>query len=191
MSRLAQVVLAAAALGIAALLSFLLVSTFRDQPPVPAAGRGPVGTFVEAEPRQQVPEVVFHDAAGAERRLSEFQGKVALVNLWATWCPPCVAEMPSLDRLQAELGPEGFVLLALSQDRGGMPVVRKWIEQNELKNVAPYVTDYKTGTALRTGGQLPVSILVDKQGREVGRVLGATEWDTPEMTARIRAVMAE
>lgn len=148
------------------------------------------GSFLPPEGRQPVPALVFLDAEGREVPLSEFRGRVVLLNLWATWCGPCVREMPSLDALQVRLGGPDFAVVALSQDRGGAEVVRKFYEDYDLANLDVWLDKANAaGRALKTRG-LPTTVLIDAQGREVGRVEGAEEWDAPEMVERIEAVIA-
>lgn len=177
----------------AAVAAIVILAMPTTEPPVPpvAPVRPVVGKLIDTEPRKPVPEVVFHDVDGQAHRLSDFTGKVVLVNFWATWCPPCVAEMPALDALQHQLDRDRFALVALSLDRGGIEVAHKWLDEHQLANITPYIADQAQARALNTMGQLPVSILIDAQGREVGRVLGAADWEAPAMVERIQALMRE
>ena len=114
------------------------------------------------------------------------QGKVLLVNVWATWCIPCREEMPTLDALQATLGGDNFEVVALSIDRAGPPVVRKFYDEIGVKHLKTYVDKTMlSATALRTVG-LPTTILINRQGQELGRLVGPAEWDDPEMIAFLR-----
>ena len=146
---------------------------------------GPQG-FALHEAPQDLPNIRFATEDGTKGTLEDFRGKVILLNLWATWCPPCVEEMPTLDALQAELGGPGFEVVALSIDRAGPDVVRKFLDRIGLKNLGLYVDD--TGlsfTALRVVG-LPATLLIDAEGRELGRLIGPADWDDPEMVAFLR-----
>lgn len=148
-----------------------------------------VNRLIETKPPCQVPELAFTAADGSPVSLSAFRGKTVLLNLWATWCPPCVKEMPSLDRLQQKLGSDRFVVVAVSQDRGGAGVVVPWLTVNKLTHLTPYLDPQaKTSQALQTPG-LPVSLVINPEGYEVARLFGKTEWDSPDMIARLQALM--
>lgn len=148
-----------------------------------------VNRLIETKPPCQVPDVTFQTADGKPLNLSAFRGKTVLLNLWATWCPPCVKEMPSLDRLQQKLGSDRFVVVAISQDRGGAGVVVPWLAVNKLTHLTAYLDPQaQASQALQTPG-LPVSMVITPDGSEVARLFGKTEWDSPEMIARLRALM--
>ena len=127
---------------------------------------------------QAIADGVFLDADGRERHLSEFTGKTLAVNLWATWCAPCVKELPSLDRLQAQLGSDHFQVLALSLDRGGVDAARAFFEHAGIKHLEAYADPTsKLGFVLHAPG-LPTTLILDPQGRETARISGALEWDS-------------
>jgi thiol-disulfide isomerase/thioredoxin len=132
------------------------------------------------------PQAVFQDGTGAPVTLAAFRGRVVLLNFWATWCAPCIREMPSLDRLQAALGDQGLAVLAVSQDRGGLKVVRPFFERLELDSLAVYLDP--AGKLAREAGLrgLPTTLLIDRQGRLVGGLQGPAEWDSPEAARLIR-----
>lgn len=149
-----------------------------DQPGVPQG----------FDPPRPLPAFVFADASGRERTVADFRGEVLVINLWATWCPPCVAEMPTLDRLQAMLAGIGVRVLALSQDRGGAPVVTRFYEQTGVKHLGIWLDP--RGAAARTLGArgLPTTLVVTRDGREAMRLVGEAEWDAPEMVQLIRTI---
>jgi thiol-disulfide isomerase/thioredoxin len=123
---------------------------------------------------------------GSRGDMEDFRGKVILVNVWATWCVPCREEMPTLDALQAELGSDRFEVVALSIDRAGSPVVRRFYDEIGVTNLEMYVDKTMlSATALRTVG-LPTTILIDAQGQELGRLVGPAEWDDPDMVSFLR-----
>jgi len=148
----------------------------QDQPPRVGAMRD----FRPMMPRVEAPELNFVDAEGKERKLSDFRGKLVLLNLWATWCAPCVKEMPSLERLQAKRGGDRFIVLALSQDRGGLFQVRQFYEAQGLKGLEIFVDKTMASARALKAGALPTTLLIDPDGREIGRLIGAAEWDAPE-----------
>jgi len=149
-----------------------------------AAGQGTLRRGVQA-----LPAFTFTDGEGEERRVADFAGQGVLLNFWATWCPPCVAEMPALDRLHALLKPEGFTVLALSSDRGGRGQVAPFYARVELRHLGIWLDPRgAAGRSLGVRG-LPTSVIVDRQGQEVARLEGAATWDAPEMVAAIRELI--
>jgi thiol-disulfide isomerase/thioredoxin len=136
-----------------------------------------------------VPALTFFDADGEEVRLADFQGEVVVLNLWATWCAPCRREMPSLDRLQARYGGNGLEVIALSLDRGDVAKIREFFEELGISSLAIY-QDPKARAGRELGAPgLPTTIVIDRTGQEVGRLLGPAEWDSPEALAVIEALL--
>lgn len=122
--------------------------------------------------------------------LEDFLGKVVLLNMWATWCGPCRAEMPTLDRLQATLGGRDFEVVALSIDEGGIPVVKKFYEELGLKSLRIYVDPtLKAPITLKALG-VPTTLLINREGKEIGRYAGPAEWDSPTIVSIIRQQLA-
>lgn len=158
-------------------------------PALPAqAQEAPENLVVEAP--KALPEVSFRDANGKSLSLGDFHGKVVLLNLWATWCLPCRAEMPTLDRLQTQLGGPGFAVVALSIDRDGRTAVDPFFRQVGIVHLARYLdTSGKAAGRLGALG-LPTTLLIDPQGQEVGRLVGPAEWDRAEMIAFLRQFIA-
>ncbi len=153
--------------------------------PRAAAGRG--FNFVLLPGPRPVPEIRFADGKGRPLTLANFRGKMVLLNVWATWCPPCRKEMPTLDRLQAKLGGQDFDVVAVSIDQGdsGLSLVQEFFREIGVKRLRAYVD--ATGEAARRLGSigLPVTLLINREGREIGRLLGAAEWDGPEAVALV------
>ncbi len=151
--------------------------------------RGAVQHFTYTEPSRPVPEVAFVDEAGAAASLSDFRGGAVLVNFWATWCAPCIREMPTLDRLQAALGGARFTVLVVSIDRDGAKVAAPFLKRLGVTRLRTHLDPKrKLAQAFAIVG-LPTSILIDGAGREVGRVQGPAEWDAPEARELIRHFM--
>ena len=167
-------------------LAMALPGAGRAAAAVPEAATSDLPNFTLSQPPKPVPPAAFKDAADHSLELSAFRGRVVLVNLWATWCAPCRAEMPALDRLQADLGGSDFQVVAIAQDRGGKDKATAFLEGVGAKHLQLYIDD--TMRSGRTWGALglPTTFLVDRQGHEVGRVLGPAEWDSPEAKALIR-----
>ena len=147
---------------------------------------GTVASFVLADRPEPAPEITFSDAAGNTLRLADFRGKVVLVNLWATWCAPCVKEMPALDRLQAKLGGADFTVLALSIDREGLAKVQPFFAANKIGALAPYLDPGGRSPATFGARGLPTTLLIDRDGTVVGRQEGAAEWDDDSSVALLR-----
>lgn len=153
-----------------------------------------VAPAVEIAPegaREPLPDIEFLDLEDKPARLSEFLGRVVVLNLWATWCAPCRAEMPSLDRLQQAFADKPLTVLALSVDRAGPERVRQFLAEIGVRHLAVYRDPKMRATrALRVPG-LPATLLIDRQGREVGRHLGIAEWDSDGVKAAIWGLLAE
>lgn len=147
------------------------------------------GLTIWPEPRP-MPEVQFVDGEGKPHTLADFKGKVVLLNLWATWCAPCRQEMPTLDRLQAQLGGADFQVLALSIDQGGVQLVRDFYREVGIQHLGIYIDESASAISSLGAFGLPATLLLDRQGRELGRKLGEATWDSPEVVAYLKEVIA-
>ncbi len=133
-----------------------------------------------------IAEVRFVDVDGRRMSIADFRGKQVLLNIWATWCGPCREEMPALDRLQTRLGGPDFEVVALSIDRDGVDVVRDFYTELELKALRIYVdTSTLAPINLNVLG-IPTTLLLDRNGRELGRYTGPAEWDDEAAVSAIR-----
>lgn len=142
---------------------------------------------IAAAARQPAKDFAFTDEAGRPLRLAEFKGRVVLVNLWATWCPPCIAEMPSLDGLAARLGSPRFQVVAVSLDRGGAGIVRRWFDRTGIRSL----TLYTASAGQFVDAVLPTSMLIDGDGRIAWQGHGAYDWEGPEAVGAVEALLAE
>jgi len=143
------------------------------------------------DPPVKAPPVAVRDLAGKRVRLGDFRGQVVLLNFWATWCAPCVREMPALDRLQAALGGDGLAVVAASIDRGGRAAVEAFAAKHGLKHLGLYL-DPKSAMARALGlTGLPTTYLIDRAGGVVGVMTGPAEWDSPAAQALIRHYLRE
>lgn len=151
---------------------------------------GAMANFSIADEPLPAPDGEFTDADGNPVRLSDFRGKLVLLNFWATWCGPCVRELPDLDRLQAELGSAAFQVVALSSDRKGPEVIGPFFAKHEVRNLAIY-NDRRGGVqrAFKVLG-LPTTVLLDAEGRELGRLVGPAEWGGEDARRLIRHFIA-
>lgn len=200
------VVGAAAAVGFAAVyVTFGRPDNGKPGPPAPAVtaepaaapasgernplAAGAMTAFVFKKTPEPLADIAFTDGNKTPRTLKDFAGKTVLLNLWATWCTPCREEMPALDRLQKALGSDKFEVVALSIDRGGADASRKFLDSIKVESLKLYVD-----ATARAGGQLkavglPTTLLIDAQGREIGRYIGPAAWDGPEAKRLIEAAL--
>lgn len=150
---------------------------------------GEMAAFVFKPTPEALPEVTFSDGKGQPRTLKEWNGRVILVNLWATWCAPCRKEMPALAALQRELGSKDFEVVALAVDRAGTEAIQKFLTTSKSTDLALYIDPTaRAGTALKAAG-MPTTLLIDRQGREIGRLTGAAEWDSADAKRLIRSFL--
>ena len=161
-------------------------------PPGPGANPlsvGEMAKFVFKKAPEPLPEFTFLDGAGKERSLKDWRGRVVLLNIWATWCLPCRKEMPDLERLQAELGSDKFEVVALSVDRGGLEASKKFLDQIKVTKLGLYADpSSRASSTLKIIG-MPATLLIDAEGREIGRLLGPAEWHSEDAKALVRAVV--
>lgn len=143
-------------------------------------------SFVMHEAPRPLPEIKFEDGNGEALTLADLRGKTVLLNIWATWCVPCREEMPTLDALEAALGGPAFEVVPLSVDRAGPEVVRKFYAEIGIEHLGLYIdASMRASFDLQAPG-LPTTLLIDSEGRELGRLVGPAEWDTPGMIAFLK-----
>ena len=150
-----------------------------------AFAQKPLPYAVHPAPRP-LPDIEFKDRDGKDLRLSNFKGKVVLLNVWATWCPPCRREMPTLDKLQGALGGKDFEVMALSIDRAGVHAVEAFFMEIGVKHLRLYIDQSMAAMRKLAVVGLPTTLLIDREGREVWRYAGAAEWDSDEWMGEIR-----
>lgn len=155
--------------------------------------RGEIAALnIAKTPRAAVP-VSFDGPDGARRQLADFRGKLLLINLWATWCAPCRAEMPALDRLQAKLGSDRFEVVAVNIDTARLERRKTFLDSVGVKNLTFY-SDAKADIfqTLKRAGKvvgLPTTLLVDGRGCELGVMAGPAEWDSPDAVRLIEVAL--
>ncbi len=141
--------------------------------------------FERTVPRKPAPDAPFVDPEGKTVTLQDQMGRVTLVNLWATWCGPCQIEMPSLERLQAQLGSDDFEVMIISVDRAGLKKSAEKLEEWGIRDLKTH-NDKTFAVAKALGAEgLPVTVLFDAEGNEIGRLAGKAEWDEPEVISFI------
>lgn len=157
--------------------------------------RGEVAAVVPAEKPKKLPDLAFRDASGKPVKLSDFQGRTVLVNLWATWCVPCRKEMPALDKLMGELGSSEFAVVAINIDTRDPEKPKKFLAEIGTKNLAYY--EDAGGSVfqdLKRAGRapgLPTSILVDGKGCEIGHIAGPAEWASEDAIKLVKAALGK
>jgi thiol-disulfide isomerase/thioredoxin len=148
-----------------------------------------MAAFVFRKEPEPLPELKFIDGNGRERTLAHWHGKIVLLNLWATWCLPCRKEMPTLDHLQKALGSDQFEVVAISVDRTGVPGAKRFMGEAGIESLALYADPTaRMAASLRAVG-LPATLLIDRKGREIGRLLGPAEWDSEDAKRLIAAAL--
>ncbi|MDQ2878171.1 MAG: TlpA family protein disulfide reductase [Pseudomonadota bacterium] len=158
------------------------VSPAGQATPTPAASRAaaaplPAGAIDRSHKGETMQAASFFDASGKPTTLAAFKGKPVLLNLWATWCGPCVTEMPALDKLAA-----GMAVVAVSQDLGadGQKAAATFLLTKGLRGIRLF-TDPNAGLSTAYAAALPTTILYDSTGHEVWRTTGGTDWGAPAM----------
>ncbi|EDM49543.1 TlpA family protein disulfide reductase [Marinobacter algicola] len=179
---------------VARVLAAMLVFAISFAPAVSTAGDvpesvGPQG-FLTWETARNLPELAFEDKKGKPLTLADFHGRVVLLNIWATWCAPCREEMPTLDSLQAQLGGERFEVVALSIDHAGIGVVEEFYRETGIQHLRKYIDPSTLATSTLGIEGVPTTLLIDHKGREIGRLTGATGWDSPAMVDFIARAIA-
>lgn len=194
--RVVLAAIAATSLVVAALLVYDIARRASSPAPqfalsMPATGStspdtsaNPLALSVLDQPRP-LPEIRFADDQGQELTLADFRGRVVLLNIWATWCVPCRKEMPALDRLQAKLGGKDFIVIPLSIDREGVAPVNRFYRELWLQKVGIYLDASGRGSRALAIPGVPTALLIDRQGHETARKMGAAEWDGPEMVSLV------
>ena len=152
---------------------------------------GPMAAFLVKADRPVVPDLVFKDSSGSEVKLSKWQGRVVLLNLWATWCAPCRKEMPTLNDVQKQLGSKDFEVVALSVDRKGLDASAAFLKETGADALGLYIDKTTTSLNMLQALGLPVTLLIDRRGREIGRLLGPAEWNSKEAIALMKAALSE
>jgi thiol-disulfide isomerase/thioredoxin len=151
---------------------------------------GALAAFLVRPEPQPLKDLSFQDGSGKPVKLSDWKGRVVLVNLWATWCAPCRKEMPDLAELQKELGSDQFEVVAISVDRKGAEASAAFLKETGADNLKLYVEPTTAIVNDLQAAGLPATLLIDREGREIGRLLGPADWASPEAIALIKAALA-
>jgi thiol-disulfide isomerase/thioredoxin len=170
--------------------ALILSATACNKPPeptkqnVPSAPAEPVKGVDRSHKGTPAPDIAFTDPEGEDTTLASFGGKPTLVNLWASWCAPCVKELPTLDKLSRDQDGK-LNVIAINEDNGPKASVVAFLQANRIVNLDPY-QDSKMALTASLAPVLPTSILYDANGKEVWRYVGDLDWTSPE-AARLLA----
>ena len=184
-TRLVLILVAAiAAVGIPAVLYEMRVRDVHASASPPAI----LDKMQPVEGTPAAPAITFYDAEGKALSLNDFRGRYVLVNLWATWCGPCINELPSLVRLQAQLPQDQITVLPLDLEKHDAQKVAEFLERTKIEGLPIYID--RDFSAMRgfAANELPLTILIDAQGREVARAAGEQKWDHANSVAYLKAV---
>lgn len=147
-----------------------------------------VSGVVEVRENKPVPEITVNSLTNVPLKLSELKGKVVLLNFWATWCPPCREEIPSMVKLNSAMAGKPFQMVAISIDEGGVPDIEAFFKESGYS--LPAFTD-PGGVAVKAYGitGVPESFVIDKNGILVKKVIGPLAWNSPETIAFLEGLM--
>jgi thiol-disulfide isomerase/thioredoxin len=152
--------------------------------------KGAMAAFVSRPKPLPLPDFTFETGDGATSSLADFHGKVVLLNIWATWCVPCREEMPKLNALQADLGGEDFQVVPVNIDRGGPDKARKFLDETSATDLTLYTDPSgRLFSTLKAVG-MPTTLLIGRDGKELGRLVGPADWASPEAKRLIEAAIA-
>jgi thiol-disulfide isomerase/thioredoxin len=171
--------LAVLTLGLAVLYGTRGTAVHDTPPPI-------LDKFELTAERSAIPDMQFADGMGAMRSLSEFRGRVLLVNLWATWCAPCVAELPDLAEAHEALKDAAVAILPIDMERLEADKVAEFLEEKNAGALPVYID--RTYAVMRgmEANALPLTVLIDKEGNEIGRAQGAQAWNHPDVISYLR-----
>lgn len=147
--------------------------------------------YLQRAPRTgyDAPDFTLPDLQGKPHRLSDFRGRVVFLNLWATWCPPCRLEMPSMEALYRRLRHRDLVMLAVAEDAGGAAAVAPFVREVGL--TFPVLLDPEATLSPRYGATgYPETFIIDRDGRVVNHTIGPQDWDSEEMVAYFEQLLA-
>ena len=161
---------------------------------VAAAATGQVAALLPADPPQSLKSLAFNDPDGKPMTIADHAGKTVLLNLWATWCAPCRAEMPALDALQKEKGSDAFQVVAVNVDTGDDAKPKKFLGDIGIETLG-YYRDSTMGlfNEVKTRGLalgLPVTMLIDGEGCLIAHMNGPAEWSSPDAARLVEAALS-
>lgn len=146
-------------------------------------GAAPPKGFEQLKGQFPAPQTPFADEYATSTTIDAFKGRIVILNFWATWCAPCVKEMPSLEWLAARLPAEKFAVIAVSQDQGGASIAKPFLDRIGVRRLPLYVDP--NGRLSRDLGVrgLPTTVVIAQDGTVLGKMEGAAEWDAKDVVA--------
>jgi thiol-disulfide isomerase/thioredoxin len=152
--------------------------------------KGPMAPLLVRPQPLDVPPIEFADGEGATKSLADFKGKVVLLNIWASWCVPCREEMPALDKLEQELGGKDFAVVAVNIDKGGPETAKSFLAETGATHIGLYTDPTsKIFAVLKTVG-MPTTLVLNRDSKEIGRLVGPADWSSPEAKRVVEAAIA-
>jgi len=168
-------------------LSFPVFGLGAETDNAPPSFQGHQFPFTILRPVQPLPSTPLHTIKGGVTTLKRYQGKVVLLNVWATWCPACLYELPSLDKLQAEIGGDNFTVVSVSVDAGGNREALPYLKRLGIRNLPVYLDPAgRTAQALQMHEGMPWTFIIGHRGKIMGYMKGAADWGSPDGRALIR-----
>lgn len=146
-------------------------------------------SYVPVSREKPVPNTVFFDRHGTELSIENYRGLPVVLNFWATWCPPCVKEMPALDRMKAAIAADGIDVIAVSEDTGGIAQVEQYYKKLGIKHLELFMDRDNALMQAAKVSSLPTTLLIDKAGNEVAAVLIDAEWDSPAIIEFVKSCL--
>lgn len=144
------------------------------------------GDFSPFDPPLPTPNEDFQNALGDKVTLADFKGEVVVLNFWASWCAPCIAEMPTLDTLQADLAADGLKVVAVSLDRDGIKKAAPFFRRTGVKNLKLYTDRMSDLFQELKGAALPTTYVLDRDGKVVSVYVGATDWSSDRVKTELK-----
>ncbi|MDV7340383.1 TlpA disulfide reductase family protein [Terasakiella sp. A23] len=184
---------ASLALGISLLIAFGFSTTMT--PTAPASGfgalEGSIKKYETIADTPPAPDVEFTTASGETMTLADFKGKTVLLNLWATWCPPCIREMPDLNELAGELKDKNFVVVAIATGRQGREDPDEFLQSRGLTDILSYHDKKQNFLKAMKVNTLPVTYIIAPNGTLQGEIKGITHWTSDEAKAAFETVLTQ
>lgn len=159
--------------------------------PLKGLNKGAMAALLVRPKPLDLPDFTFADSGGKPKSLADFRGKIVLLNIWATWCVPCREEMPALDTLETKLGGKDFEVVAVNIDKGGPEKGAAFLKETGATHLSLYTDPSgKLFSTLKAVG-MPTTLIIDRNGKEIARLIGPADWASPEAIAAIEAAVAD
>jgi len=158
--------------------------------PLAGLNKGAMAALLVRAKPLDVPAIEFVDGDGATKSLADFKGKVVLLNIWASWCVPCREEMPALDKLEQALGGKDFGVVAVNIDKGGPEKAKSFLAETGATHLPLYTDPTSKMFAVLKAVGMPTTLVLDREGREIGRLVGPADWSSPEAKRVVEAAIA-